>query len=192
MSLQDDGCSGATIHHSTRGLDGEHRPQRCLYLNIRIHSSQYKFQRYVFLETVWEIVTLPFGNAQAPYAFTRFVKALLKRWRARLGIRCLAWLDDIIAAHQCPRHLAWALQQMLDDLSYAGLKVNPKVGKSTLYPTQDLVWVGVRWLTLLAAIRIPPSRLHSVRKEVGAMIQLARRGTLQTHSTGPAAIKEIN
>ena len=150
------------------------------YLNIRIHSSQYKFQRYVFLETVWEIVTLPFGNAQAPYAFTRFVKALLKRWRARLGIRCLAWLDDIIAAHQCPRHLAWALQQMLDDLSYAGLKVNPKVGKSTLYPTQDLVWVGVRWLTLLAAIRIPSSRLHSVRKEVGAMIQLARRGKTVT------------
>jgi hypothetical protein len=70
---------------------------------------------------------------------------------------------------------------MLDDLSYAGLKVNPKVGKSTLVPTQDLVWVaGVRWLTLLEAIRIHPSRLQSVRKEVGTMIQLARRGKTVT------------
>ena len=65
---------------------------------------------------------------------------------------------------------------MLDDLSYAGLKVNPKVGKSTLFPTQDLVWVGVRWLTLLAAIRIPPSRLHSVRKEVGAIYSARQEG----------------
>jgi hypothetical protein len=40
---------------------------------------------------------------------------------------------------------------------------------------QDLVSVGVRWLTLLEAIRTPPSRLHSVSKEVGTMIQLARR-----------------
>ena len=111
-----------------------------------------------------------------PSLWQRFVKALLKRWRARLGIRCPAWLDDIVAAHQCPCYLAWALQQMLDDLSFAGLKVNPKVGKSTLIPTQDLVWVGVRWLTQQEAIQIPLSRLHSVRKEVGAMIQLARRG----------------
>jgi hypothetical protein len=40
--------------------------------------------------------------------------------------------------------------------------------------------VGVRWLTLQEAIQIPPSRLHSVRKEVGATIQLARRGKTVT------------
>ena len=47
------------------------------YLNIRLHPSQVKYQRYVFLSQVWQIVTLPFGNAQAPFCFTRVVKPLL-------------------------------------------------------------------------------------------------------------------
>jgi hypothetical protein len=54
----------------------------------------------------------PFGNAQPRYAFTRLIKPLLRRWRERLGIRCLAWLDDIIGLHQCPYHMAWAVQQI--------------------------------------------------------------------------------
>ena len=145
------------------------------YLNIRIHKSQCKYQRYAFQGWIWQIVTLPFGNAQAPYAFTRFIKALLRRWRERLGIRCLAWLDDIIGLHQCPRHLAWAVQQMLDDLSYAGLKVNGKVGKSTIRPTQDLIWVGMRWLARLAQIKVPTEKLRSIRQDIGHMLQQIRR-----------------
>ena len=102
------------------------------YLNIRLHPSQTKYQRYIFDGWVWEIVTLPFGNAQAPYAFTRFVKPLLKRWRTLHRVKILAWLDDIIIAHSDPVHLASALQAILDDLSWAELKVNAKPGKSTL------------------------------------------------------------
>ena len=145
------------------------------YLNIRLHSSQCKFQRYAFQGWIWQIITLPFGNAQAPYAFTRFIKPLLRRWRERLGIRCLAWLDDIIGLHQCPRHLAWAVQQMLDDLSHAGLKVNPKEGKSTIRPTQDLIWVGMRWLAALAQIKVPTEKLKSIRADIGCMLQRIRR-----------------
>ena len=141
------------------------------YLNIRIHSSQYKYQRYQFAGSIWQIITLPFGNAQAPHAFTRFIKPLLKRWREKLGIRCLAWLDDIIGLHQCPRHLAWAVQEMLNDLSFAGLKVNPKVGKSTLIPTQNLVWVGMQWLSALEMIKIPMEKIDSLRIAIGAMLK---------------------
>jgi hypothetical protein len=36
------------------------------YLNIRAHPLQTKYQRYVHEGQVWEIVTLPFGNALAP------------------------------------------------------------------------------------------------------------------------------
>jgi hypothetical protein len=43
---------------------------------------------------------------------------------------------------------------MLDELSYAGLKVNGKVGKSTIHPTQDLTLVDMRWLARLAQIKI--------------------------------------
>jgi hypothetical protein len=61
------------------------------YLNIRIHSSQRKYQRYAFQGWIWQIVTLPFGNAQAPYAFTRFVKALLRRWRGSASDAWPGW-----------------------------------------------------------------------------------------------------
>ena len=60
------------------------------YLNIRLHPSQTKYQRYMHNGQVWEIVTLPFGNAQAPYGFSRFVKPLLQRWRRRHQVKLLA------------------------------------------------------------------------------------------------------
>jgi hypothetical protein len=60
------------------------------YLNIHLHSSQCKYQRYAFQGWIWQIITLPVGNAQAPYVFTRFIKQLLRLWRERLGVRCLA------------------------------------------------------------------------------------------------------
>jgi hypothetical protein len=47
---------------------------------------------------------------------------------------------------------------MLDDLSFAGLKMDGKVGKSTIRPTQDLIWVGMRWLARLAQIKVPTRR----------------------------------
>jgi len=145
------------------------------YLNIRAHPTQTKYQRYVHEGQVWEIVTLPFGNALAPYGFSRFIKPLLKRWRNLHSLKALAWLDDIVLAHQDPCHLAHALQAILDDLSWAGLKVNPKPGKSTLFPTQDLIWVGIRWLTRSCSLQIPKEKMQRVRQEIRAMLQAARR-----------------
>ena len=144
------------------------------YLNIRLHPSQTKYQRYVHNGQVWEIVTLPFGNAQAPYGFSRFVKPLLQRWRRRHQVKLLAWLDDIIIAHKDPLYLLKVLQAILDDLSWAGLKVNPKKGKSTLYPTQDLIWVGIRWLTRTCQLLIPACRIKGVKQEIRTVLRHVR------------------
>jgi hypothetical protein len=64
---------------------------------------------------------------------------------------------------------------MLDDLSYAGLKVNGKVGKPTIRPRQDLIWVGMRWLARLAQIKVPTEKLQSIRHGIGSMLQRVRK-----------------
>lgn len=146
------------------------------YLNILMAEGEAKYQRYVFRGQVWEIITLPFGNAQAPWAFTRFIAPLLSKWRAKFQIRCLAWLDDLIFAAQSPAHLNRAMQSILDDLSWAGLKVNTKPGKSTLVPTQTLTWCGIEWSTRTETLHIPRERVKNVKDEIRHVLKRHSRG----------------
>ena len=71
------------------------------YCNILLKEEDRKYQRYVLNGKIWQIKTLPFGLAQAPWAFTRFVMPLLKRWRS-WGLKTVAWLDDLTAAPRRP------------------------------------------------------------------------------------------
>jgi hypothetical protein len=136
------------------------------YANILMAEEDCKYQRYVLDGQVWELRTLPFGMAQAPWAFTKFLDPLLKKWRREHGITVMAWLDDIVMVCPNRQKLVDALQAILDDLSTVGLKINTKPGKSTLVPTQQLVWCGIEWSTLSAMMRIPIKRLRNVEESV--------------------------
>jgi len=146
------------------------------YCNILLKESDRKYQRFVFGGTIWQIKTLPFGLSQAPWAWTRFLSPLLRKWRG-LGIKVIAWLDDVIFAHQDRAFLIKCLQVVLDDLSTIGLKVNTKPGKSTLVPTRRLTWCGIDWDSERMLIRVPVKRLKLVRLEVKALL----------HCTAPTA-----
>ena len=147
------------------------------YLNIPVQRWCRKYQRYIFEGQVWEITTLPFGMAQAPYAFTRFIDPLLRRWRTKhTGLGVIAYLDDLLLTHQISNHLSLAIQDILDDLSFAGLKVNTKVGKSTLIPTQVLTWCGITWDTNSQVLTIPQSRIVAVRDEIRYTLKSLKKG----------------
>ena len=135
------------------------------YCNILLKEGDRKYQRFVFDGKVWQIKTLPFGLSQAPWAWTKFLNPLIKKWR-KMGVKVIGWLDDIIFAHQDKNLLLKALQTVLDDLSMIGLKVNTKVGKSTLTPTRQLTWCGIYWDSLRMFIKIPQKRMKLVRKEI--------------------------
>ena len=143
------------------------------YCNVLLRQEDRKYQRFVFNGAVWQIKTLPFGLSQAPWAWTRFLAPLLAKWRSR-GVKVIAWLDDIIFAHKDKALLAQVLQQVLDDLSWIGLKVNTKPGKSTLTPTQRITWCGIDWDTSKMTVRIPVKRLKLVRLEVKALLRCSK------------------
>jgi hypothetical protein len=68
------------------------------YCNILLKEEDRKYQRFVFDGKVWQIKTLPFGLSQAPWAWTKFLNPLIKKWR-KMGVKVIGWLDDVIFAH---------------------------------------------------------------------------------------------
>ena len=127
------------------------------YLHIPSAREDIPLQRYKWRGAIWELRALPFGMAQAPWAFTKFMEPLLRRWRRLHGISVLAWIDDFILGHPDKDHLQKALQEILDDLSLAGIRVNTKPNKSVLVPTKRLTWCGIDWNTRSQMLLVPKS-----------------------------------
>ena len=158
------------------------------YLHISVHPDDVPFQRYIWEGQVWEITTLPFGLAQAPFAFTKFLDPLLRKWRAQHNIEIISWIDDLILGHMDKAHLQQALQQILDDLSRLGIKVNTKPGKSVLQPTQSLTWCGVDWNSRSQKMFLPKKRrvalLNAVKHALRTVRNNNRDGATGSSATG--------
>ena len=105
-----------------------------------------KHQKYLGFS--WEIegktkyfkfLVLPFGLSSACFLFTKLLRQLVKKWRAR-GIKCVMYIDDGIAGSPSLQLTTKIRDVMLDDLQNAGFTVNFK--KSNLTPSHREVWLG--------------------------------------------------
>ena len=150
------------------------------YLHVPIAKESRRFMRYQWRGEIFELGALPFGLGQAPYVFTRLLQPLLARWRSSLGIVIIAWLDDIIMGHKCKKHLKWAVQSILDDLSDVGLAVNTKPGKSMLMPSRVAQWCGLVWDTKNMTVQVPKKRRTDVAKAAGKLLRRAKVGKVCT------------
>ena len=151
------------------------------YLHIPSAREDIPLQRYKWRGAIWELRALPFGMAQAPWAFTKFMEPLLRRWRRLHGISVLAWIDDFILGHPDKDHLQKALQEILDDLSLAGIRVNTKPNKSVLVPTKRLTWCGIDWNTRSQMLLVPKVRRDNVRRSCKSTLT-----HLRLHGSVPA------
>ena len=148
------------------------------YLHIPVHGDSRRFMRYEWKGHIWELKALPFGLSQAPWVFTRMLKPLLQRWRIRLKISVIAWLDDIILGAMNRKHLKWALQEILNDLSKVGFTVNTKPGKSHLSPTRRIKWCGIIWDSKAMMCFVPTERRNNVMKAAAKLLRRARKGPI--------------
>ena len=126
------------------------------YLHIPIHPEDRKFLRFVFLGKVYQFRALPFGLTSAPYVFTRVTKAFAKYVQTR-GIPLLHYIDDF-CHRQWSRSLCAGKTNLLVRLCRQwGWLVN--LEKSDLTPSQDLIYIGIRFLLSIGLALIPPARL---------------------------------
>jgi hypothetical protein len=126
----------------------------------RLHPDYLHFLRLSHEGNVYLFQALPFGLASAPLIFTTVVKVFVAPFHA-LGLKLHFYLDDWLLRCQCRASLGRQLTLLLRRVCQAGWVVNED--KSKLDPSQDFVFVGVRFRTAEGLMSPPQDRIVNIR-----------------------------
>ena len=116
------------------------------YFHVPINQEHWKYLRFILEGVVYEYLVAPFGLSLAPRLFMMVVGVIIAWLRSR-GVRICAYLDDILVLGNSPQEVRQSLTLVILTLTRAGFIINVK--KSDLTPTQDLVYIGGRFMTNL-------------------------------------------
>ncbi len=130
------------------------------YFHIPIAPWFRKYLRFVINGKVFQFRALPFGLSTAPMIFTRMLSPLSVYLHSR-GIQIHRYIDDLLIRSQSRGQCLKWTQELLDLLYRLGLGVN--LENSDLDPSQDFVYIGVRFLTALGVMVPPQDRVEKIR-----------------------------
>lgn len=119
------------------------------YFHIAIHESCYRYLRFMVGNRVYEYTALPFGLATAPAVFTRVMLAPVA-FLHRQSVRLHPYLDDWLIRHHNRIVLLSHAQRAWRLIATIGLI--PSTEKSCMIPSQDMVFVGIRFITRLGIV----------------------------------------
>ena len=111
------------------------------YLRIPVHPASRRFLRFTAGGKTWQFRVLCFGLSTAPQVFTH-VMAPVSGFLHQLGIRMLRYLDDWLILASSQEEACWARDKVLSLCQELGIVVN--LEKSTLTPSQTIVYLGIR------------------------------------------------
>ena len=129
------------------------------YFSVLIAPHFRKFLRFIWNGVRYEFICLCFGLASAPRIFTKILKPVIATLRQQ-GIRLSYYIDDsIIAAKSFTQSLQFSSQTrtMYESL---GFTINGK--KSSLVPSQTLVYLGFVWDTVHMKISLPIEKVEKI------------------------------
>lgn len=129
------------------------------YRQLRLDKSAKPFFSFVWRGKLYSFNVMAFGDASAPKAFTKFMRAFALRWR-KLGIVCIIYLDDIlISAHTFDKWLR-STRAVISDLNTAGVRIG--VDKLFLGPFECIEFLGVFLDFPNSCLFIGEERLHKL------------------------------
>ena len=135
------------------------------YLQIPIHPASRRYLRFTAGGKTWQFRVLCFSLSAAPQVFTR-VMAPVSGFLHQLGIQMLQYLDDWLILASSQGEACWARDKVLSLCQELGIVVNLK--KSTLTPSQTIVYLGIRIDSQTFRASVAPSRIEkffSIAKE---------------------------
>ena len=152
---------------------------RDAYLHIPIHPRFQKFLAFQHGSRCFKFRALPFGLNIAPKIFTAVMKLPLRLLREQ-GVRIVAYLDDLFlwapSEAQCLTHVKLTCQT----LQRMGFLIN--VEKSTLVPSQQITWVGVRWDMVQDCWSLTPEAISSTSSLARSLLEEKRASRLLMES----------
>ena len=119
------------------------------YLHIPIHPASSKYLRFSLEGTIYQFQALPFGISTAPFVFTNLMEIVAGHIRS-LGPNIHQYFDDWLVHRLSQESLLSDLSLAWEIISSLGLIPNPL--KSDLVPSQDFVYVGMRFLTHIGIV----------------------------------------
>ena len=129
------------------------------YLQVPVHHDSRHFLRFVVDGKPFQFRVLCFGLTTAPQVFTRImapVSAILHRH----GVRMLRYLDDWLILASSEITCLQSRDRLLTVCTELGIQVN--LTKSSLVPSQSIVYLGMEILSLPFIARPTPTRADNL------------------------------
>ena len=132
---------------------------RNAYLQVPVHHDSRRYLRFVVARKSYQFRVLCFGLTTAPQVFTRImapVSVILHRY----GVRMLRYLDDWLILASTEIACLQSRDRLLSICTELGIQVN--LTKSSLVPTQSLVYLGMEIRSLPFIARPTPVRVNNL------------------------------
>ena len=129
------------------------------YLQVPVHHDSRRYLRFVVAGKSYQFRVLCFGLTTAPQVFTRImapVSAILHKY----GVRMLRYLDDWLILASTELACLQLRDRLLSLCTDLGIQVN--LTKSSLVPTQSLVYLGMEIRSLPFIARPTPVRVSNL------------------------------
>ena len=129
------------------------------YLQVPVHHDSRRYLRFVVEGRTYQFRVLCFGLTTAPQVFTRImapVSAILHKY----GVRMLRYLDDWLILASSELACLQSRDRLLTVCTELGIQVN--LTKSSLVPTQSLVYLGMEIRSLPFIARPTPARVSNL------------------------------
>ena len=137
------------------------------YFHVPIARWFRKYLRFVINGKVYQFKALPFGLATAPRVFTKILCPLASFLHV-LGVPFHRFLDDFLCRSNSRKQLLrWAV---ITITVICGMGFHINIPKSMLEPTQDFIYIGVRFLTELGLMTPPDDRIEKILKMIPILI----------------------
>ena len=129
------------------------------YLQVPVHHDSRRYLRFVVGGRTYQFRVLCFGLTTAPQVFTRImapVSAILHKY----GVRMLRYLDDWLILASSEIACLESRDRLLTICTELCIQVN--LTKSSLVPTQSLVYLGMEIRSLPFIARLTPVRVSNL------------------------------
>ena len=129
------------------------------YFHIPIHPGHRQYLRFCIQDRCYQYRVLPFGLTTSPRTFTKVLAPVIAYLHSR-GILAFPYLDDILFSAKSEAKLASQMTLVKQVFSQAGFIINVK--KSSMTPSQDMVFIGARIQSSKNLVSLPPERAVKV------------------------------
>ena len=129
------------------------------YLQVPVHHDSRRYLRFVVEGRTYQFRVLCFGLTTAPQVFMR-IMALVSAILHKYGVRMLRYLDDWLILASSELACLQSRDRLLTVCTELGIQVN--LTKSSLVPTQSLVYLGMEIRSLPFIARPTPVRVSNL------------------------------